>query len=76
LQTVSFDTGPQDGNIACLPDVTSSVEMAVRLTAQPMYREARVIELRRRITAGNYDVPAEQIVERLIGRLLLEAAPA
>ena len=42
---------------------------------EPLYRDALVNDLRRRIAEGKYYVPSEQIVERLLGRLVLEALP-
>src|SRR5579872_5104631 len=61
--------------------VTSSAgatmaDLASSVTAEPMYREALVNELARRVAEGKYYVPAEQIVEKLLGRLVLEAMPA
>jgi anti-sigma28 factor (negative regulator of flagellin synthesis) len=41
-----------------------------------MYREALVKDLQQRIAQGKYYVPSEQIVEKLLGRLVLEALPA
>jgi anti-sigma28 factor (negative regulator of flagellin synthesis) len=44
--------------------------------AEPFYRPNLVENLRRQISEGRYFVPAEQIVEKLLGRLLVEAAVA
>jgi anti-sigma28 factor (negative regulator of flagellin synthesis) len=54
----------------------SMADLAANVTAEPMYREALVNELARRVSEGKYFVPAEQIVEKLLGRLVLEAMPA
>jgi anti-sigma28 factor (negative regulator of flagellin synthesis) len=43
-------------------------------TAEPFYRHGVVQELGRRISEGQYFVPAEQIVEKLLGRLVVHAA--
>jgi anti-sigma28 factor (negative regulator of flagellin synthesis) len=43
-------------------------------TAEPFYRHSVVAELGRRISEGQYFVPAEQIVEKLLGRLIVAAA--
>jgi len=51
-------------------------DLATSVTTEPMYREALVNELARRVAEGKYFVPAEQIVEKLLGRLVLEAMPA
>lgn len=40
--------------------------------AQPYYRQRLVNELKRRIEEGKYYVPAEQIVEKMLGRLIVE----
>jgi anti-sigma28 factor (negative regulator of flagellin synthesis) len=41
---------------------------------EPFYRHGRVAELRVRIAEGRYDVPSEEIAEKLLGRLLVDAA--
>jgi len=72
-ESVSFegsDTYVSSGAGASMADLAASV------TAEPMYREALVNELARRVSEGKYYVPAEQIVEKLLGRLVLEAMPA
>lgn len=43
---------------------------------EPYYRPNLVADLQRRISDGRYFVPADQIVEKLIGRLFAEALPA
>jgi anti-sigma28 factor (negative regulator of flagellin synthesis) len=45
-------------------------------TAQPFYRPDLVDDLRREISEGRYFVPTEQIVEKLLGRLIVEFAAA
>jgi anti-sigma28 factor (negative regulator of flagellin synthesis) len=45
-------------------------------TAQPFYRPDLVDDLRRRISEGQYFVPTDQIVEKLLGRLIVEFAAA
>jgi len=42
--------------------------------AEPFYRHGRVAELRLQIAEGSYDVPSEDIAEKLLGRLLVDAA--
>ena len=71
-ETVSFesDTYVSSG------EATSMADLAVNVTAEPLYREALVNELARRVSEGKYYVPAEAIVEKLLGRLVLEAMPA
>lgn len=43
-----------------------------QVIAQPYYRQRLVNELKRRIQEGNYWVPAEEIVERMLRRLVVE----
>jgi anti-sigma28 factor (negative regulator of flagellin synthesis) len=72
--SVSFDTEPVE--YVSSTEALSFAEMAASVTAEPMYREALVKDLQRRVSEGKYYVPSEQIVERLLGRLVLEALPA
>jgi anti-sigma28 factor (negative regulator of flagellin synthesis) len=44
--------------------------------ADPFYRPDLVDGLRRQISEGRYYVPTDQIVEKLLGRLIVEAATA
>jgi anti-sigma28 factor (negative regulator of flagellin synthesis) len=73
-QSVSFDTNPVE--YVTSSEALTFAELASSVTAEPMYREALVNDLQRRISEGKYYVPAEQIVEKLLGRLVLEAATA
>jgi anti-sigma28 factor (negative regulator of flagellin synthesis) len=75
-QSVSFDTAPLDVEYVSSSEASSFAEMAASVTAEPMYREALVKDLQQRIAQGKYYVPSEQIVEKLLGRLVLEALPA
>ena len=75
-QSVSFDTAPLDVEYVSSSEATSFAEMAASVAAEPMYREALVKDLQQRIAQGKYYVPSEQIVEKLLGRLVLEALPA
>ncbi len=75
-QSVSFDTAPLDVDYVSSSEASSFAEMAASVTAEPMYREALVKDLQQRIAQGKYYVPSEQIVEKLLGRLVLEALPA
>jgi anti-sigma28 factor (negative regulator of flagellin synthesis) len=75
-QSVSYDTAPLDVDYVSSTEASSFAEMAASVTAEPMYREALVKDLQQRISQGKYYVPSEQIVEKLLGRLVLEALPA
>jgi anti-sigma28 factor (negative regulator of flagellin synthesis) len=44
--------------------------------AEPFYRPNLVEGLRRQISEGRYYVPTDKIVEKLLGRLIVEAATA
>jgi len=74
-QSVSFDTNPVDAYVSSAEGSTMA-ELAAAVTAEPMYRSALVDDLQKRVAEGKYYVPAEQIVEKLLGRLVLEALPA
>jgi anti-sigma28 factor (negative regulator of flagellin synthesis) len=43
-------------------------------TSEPFYRPDLVDHLRHQISEGRYFVPTEEIVEKLLGRLLVAAA--
>jgi hypothetical protein len=43
---------------------------------EPFYRHGRVAELRLRIAEGRYNVTSEEIAEKLLGRLIVDAATA
>lgn len=64
------DTVEFSGEQIPLADLRASFE------SQPYYRDAVVADLRRRIAEGRYYVPTEQIVEKIIGRLIADAAGA
>ena len=75
--SVSYDTDTiSDVDYVGSSEAASFAEMAAAVTAEPMYREALVKDLQQRIAQGKYYVPSEQIVEKLLGRLVLEALPA
>jgi len=43
--------------------------------AEPFYRTSLVNDLQHRISEGKYYVPTDQIVEKMIGRMVVEALP-
>jgi anti-sigma28 factor (negative regulator of flagellin synthesis) len=55
-------------------DAASSLVAFHSAAAEPFYRPALVDNLRHQISEGRYFVPTEDIVERLLGRLLIAAA--
>jgi anti-sigma28 factor (negative regulator of flagellin synthesis) len=57
-----------------LPSDEAAMLTALReqVIAQPYYRQRLVNELKRRIEEGSYWVPAEEIVERMLRRLVVE----
>ncbi len=71
--SVSFDTN--DAYVSSA-EATTMADLASNVTAEPLYRDALVQDLQRRVAEGKYYVPAEQVVEKLLGRLLLDALPA
>jgi anti-sigma28 factor (negative regulator of flagellin synthesis) len=72
-QSISFDTG--DAYVSSM-EAAMLADLGTSIVEAPMYRESLVRDLQRRIAEGKYYVPAEQIVEKLLGRLVLEALPA
>ena len=70
--SVSFDTS--DAYVSST-EASLLAEFAASVAGEPLYREVRVGDLQRRIAEGRYYVPAEQIVEKLLGRLVLDALP-
>ena len=72
-QSVSFDTN--DAYVSSAEAATLA-ELAASIVDEPLYRDALVRDLQRRIAEGKYYVPAEQIVEKLLGRLVLQSLPA
>lgn len=46
------------------------------VVSDPFYRRDLVEDLRRRISEGRYFVPTDEIVDKLLGRLIVEAATA
>jgi anti-sigma28 factor (negative regulator of flagellin synthesis) len=48
----------------------------LRASTEPFYRPNLVEDLRRQISEGRYFIPTDQIVEKLLGRLIVEAAIA
>ncbi|HEY0383392.1 MAG TPA: flagellar biosynthesis anti-sigma factor FlgM [Candidatus Elarobacter sp.] len=55
-------------------DAASSLGSFQSAAAEPFYRPDLVDRLRYQISEGRYFVPTEEIVEKLIGRLLVAAA--
>ena len=73
VATVAYDTSDtfESSEIA-----SSFAELAQSVAAEPFYRPTLVEDLRRRIREGRYFVPADQIVEKMLGRLIVEHATA
>ena len=53
-------------------EAVSLTALREQVIAQPYYRQRLVNELKRRIEEGRYFVPADQIVEKMLGRLIVE----
>ncbi|MBV8152533.1 MAG: flagellar biosynthesis anti-sigma factor FlgM [Candidatus Eremiobacteraeota bacterium] len=53
-------------------EAASLTALREQVVAQPYYRQRLVNELKRRIEEGRYYVPADQIVEKMLGRLIVE----
>ena len=71
VSTLAFDTADRFEQ----SDAASLLgSLGLTTLADPFYRPDLVEDLRRRISEGKYFVPAEDIVDKLLGRLLVEAA--
>jgi anti-sigma28 factor (negative regulator of flagellin synthesis) len=69
VSTVAFDTSDRyDGSETAL-SLSGIVQIA---TTEPFYRGELVQELQQRIAEGRYFVPTEDIVEKMVGRLILD----
>ena len=73
VDALSFDTLDSFERSAAAESLASLAHEAAR---QPFYRTDVVDGLRRRISEGRYFVPTEEIVDKLLGRLIVEAATA
>lgn len=71
VRTVAFDTGDRFDASEAGASLTGFVQA---VTAEPLYRAALVDDLQRRISEGRYYVSSEEIVDKLLGRLIVEAA--
>jgi anti-sigma28 factor (negative regulator of flagellin synthesis) len=79
LRVIQRSGGSSDVEVVTASDSFSPSDEAAMLTAlreqvvaQPYYRQRLVNELKRRIEEGSYWVPAEEIVERMLRRLVVE----
>jgi anti-sigma28 factor (negative regulator of flagellin synthesis) len=74
VDTLAFDTADSFDRSDL---ATAMAEFAhVAAVSEPFYRKDLVDDLGRRITEGRYFVPSEEIVDKLLGRLIVEAATA
>jgi anti-sigma28 factor (negative regulator of flagellin synthesis) len=71
VATVAFDTADSFERSAAAQSLAASLFSA---TAEPFYRPDLVDDLQRRISEGRYYVPSEDIVDKLLGRLIVEVA--
>jgi|SRR5579872_5734381 len=79
LRVIQRSGQASDVEVVTASDSFSPSDEAAMLTslreqvvAQPYYRQRLVNELKRRIEEGSYWVPAEEIVERMLRRLVVE----
>ncbi|MGD0050832.1 MAG: flagellar biosynthesis anti-sigma factor FlgM [Vulcanimicrobiaceae bacterium] len=73
LDTVAFDTADSFERSEAAQSLAASLFAA---TSEPFYRPQLVDDLQRRISEGKYYVPSEDIVDKMLGRLMVEAAAA
>jgi anti-sigma28 factor (negative regulator of flagellin synthesis) len=69
ISTVTVDTADRYDGSETAASLSGFVQTA---TAEPFYRPELVEDLQRRIAEGRYYVPTEDIVEKMIGRLILD----
>ena len=70
MATDSTDSFERSAAAASLATVLTSA------SSEPFYRNDLVEHLRRQISENRYFVPSEEIVEKLLGRLIVEFATA
>jgi anti-sigma28 factor (negative regulator of flagellin synthesis) len=73
VASVAIDTTDSFERSAAAASLASVLTSA---SAEPFYRNDLVEHLRRQISEDRYFVPSEQIVEKLLGRLIVEFATA
>jgi anti-sigma28 factor (negative regulator of flagellin synthesis) len=73
LSTVAFDTADRFEASAA---ASSLLELVAEMASEPFYRAEHVEDLQRRIAEGRYFVPSDEIVDKLLGRLIVDAAAA
>ena len=73
VDTLAFDTAD---SFVRSELATAMAELAHAAALEPFYRKDLVDDLGRRISEGRYFVPTEEIVDKLLGRLIVEAATA
>jgi anti-sigma28 factor (negative regulator of flagellin synthesis) len=57
-------------------DEATSLATDLAAASEPFYRPELVERLRRQVSEGRYFVPADQIVEKLLGRLIVQRVAA
>ena len=57
-------------------EVASSLGADFAAASEPFYRPELVERLRRQVAEGRYFVPADEIVEKLLGRLIVQKLAA
>jgi len=72
--TAGAAAGPASDVLELSGETINVSDLRESFASAPYYREAVVADLRRRIAEGRYYVPTEQIVEKILGRLIADAA--
>ena len=73
VATISVDTADSFERSG---DAATFASLIADVISEPLYRKDLVEDLRRRIAEGRYFVPTDEIVDKLLGRLIVEAATA
>ena len=73
VDSISYDT---IDSYEATSETSGLAGMAHEVISNPFYRPSLVADLQRRIAEGRYYVSSDQIVEKLLGRLVAESIPA
>jgi anti-sigma28 factor (negative regulator of flagellin synthesis) len=74
--SATASAAPTTDSVEFSGELLTLADLHANFESQPYYRDAVVADLQRRIAEGRYYVPTEQIVEKIIGRLIADAAGA
>jgi anti-sigma28 factor (negative regulator of flagellin synthesis) len=76
VASVAIDTIDTSDSFERSAAAASLASVLTASTSEPFYRNDLVEHLRRQISENRYFVPSQEIVEKLLGRLIVEFAVA